>query len=97
VLINGSIAGGHEYLIIGYNRETDMFMCANSWGASFGINGLFSISATDFARLMREEGDACTAVEIAGEPPTPPPPAPGPGCNPVAATAYKIYKWAGGA
>lgn len=95
VHVGGWIAGGHEYMIIGYDRDTDMFLCANSWGTSFGINGSFSISAADMSRLMSEQGDACTAVEIADEP-VPPPPPPGPGCNPIAGLAYKVYKMAGG-
>lgn len=79
VHVGGSIAGGHEYLLVGYDRATDLFKCANSWGTSFGLSGFFYIAASDLERLMREEGDACTAVEIAGGP-TPPPPAPEPGC-----------------
>jgi hypothetical protein len=103
VTVDGNIAGGHEYLIIGYDRETDMFLCANSWGQSFGINGSFSISAFDFARLMREEGDACTAVEVTAPVPDPvpdpvptPTPTPAPGCLPAANLLFKLYKLAGG-
>lgn len=98
VHIGGGIAGGHEYMIVGYDRETDLFLCANSWGPTFGINGFFFISAADFARLMREEGDACTAVEVAVVPPPPPPPDPNPnpGCLPLAGLFYKLYQWAGG-
>lgn len=78
VHVGGFVAGGHEWLIIGYDRQTDMFLCANSWGPSFGNNGFFSISASDFYRLMSEQGDAVTMVEAeeVPVPPTPPPPAP---------------------
>lgn len=92
VHIGGGVAGGHEYLAIGYDRQTDMILFANSWGTGFGNNGSFSMSATEFARLLSEEGDACTAVEVSGDPvppPAPPPPAPGPGCVPLA----KLIKW----
>lgn len=83
--VYGYIAGGHEYLIIGYDRESDLFHCANSWGTGFGINGTFYIRGVDFERLMREEGDACTTIEISAtpEPPPLPPPTPEPPPAPV--------------
>lgn len=96
VHVGGGIAGGHEYMIVGYDRNTDLFKCANSWGSGFGLGGFFYISARDFAQLMTEEGDACTAVEITGEPVPPPTPPPAPGCLPLAGLFFNLYKWAGG-
>lgn len=79
VQIFGGIAGGHEWMLYGYDVSTDAFFCANSWGENWGMKGRFYISSANLERLMREEGDACTTVEVTTGP-TPPPPAPPPGC-----------------
>jgi hypothetical protein len=34
-----SVAGGHEYMIYGYNRIVKVFYCQNSWGKDYGIAG----------------------------------------------------------
>lgn len=83
VHLGGGIAGGHEWLIIGYDRATDMFLAANSWGPGFGINGTFSISATDYAELMKDQGDAVTMIEAPAEPVPPPTPEPTPTPTPA--------------
>lgn len=35
------LEGGHCITIVGYNDTTQMFLCANSWGTSWGKNGYF--------------------------------------------------------
>ena len=89
VKIGGSIAGGHEWMISGYDKTTRRFLCTNSWGDSFGIGGQFYIGYDDYLRLFNEQGDAVTAVEVGIIPaPITPAPAPipapssGPGCMP---------------
>lgn len=81
VNIGGGIAGGHEYMLYGYDRSTDSFFCANSWGENWGMKGRFNLHAADLDRLLREDGDACTTVEVgAGPIPPVPDPTPAPGC-----------------
>ena len=36
-----SVEGGHCVCLVGYNDNTQMFTCANSWGASWGNKGYF--------------------------------------------------------
>jgi len=67
----GSIAGGHAYLIKGVNTETKCsdgtvgaFRIINSWGAGWGNRGCASISFADFDKLLKDDGEAATVVEI---------------------------------
>lgn len=59
----GSIAGGHAYLISGYNTRNGLFRGKNSWGRGWGRLGRFSIPAEDMSRLISEDGEICLAVE----------------------------------
>lgn len=94
VKIGGYVAGGHEWMISGVDKEKRLFHCTNSWGGDWGLRGQFFISFDDYQRLFNEEGDAVTTTEIVGTPPTPEPtpdpvPVP-PGCSNL---LYKVYKW----
>lgn len=73
----GGIAGGHEWLIVGVDDTKKLFHCVNSWGNSWGVNGTFYISYSDYTKLFNAQGDAVTAIE-AGAVPVPPPPTPVP-------------------
>jgi hypothetical protein len=75
VTIGGTVAGGHEHLIVGVDKNAQRFKHANSWGTSWSVGGFFYLSFTDEQRLQNENGDACTAVEL----PLGPAPAPTPG------------------
>ena len=35
--------GGHAIVVVGYNKDNKTFLCRNSWGKSFGMNGYFSL------------------------------------------------------
>lgn len=60
----GFLAGGHAYVIIGYNKLLKRYRCVNSWGQNWGQNGRFSISKAHMELLIfGEEGEACAAVE----------------------------------
>lgn len=89
VHIGGNLAGGHEWMLSGVDTNRKVFHCTNSWGKGWGVNGQFSISFSDYERLMAEEGDAVTTAEVIGG--TPPPPDERPGCLPKA--LYKLYQW----
>ena len=60
---DGNVAGGHAYLVIGYNTKSRAFRCLNSWGPTFGENGRFWIHHDDMNALILDDGEACAAVE----------------------------------
>lgn len=77
----GGRAGGHEWMVSGFNAETNLYHCTNSWGTGWGVNGQFYITPEDLASLLADDGDACTCVEMVVEPTPPEPPSPEPdGC-----------------
>lgn len=58
----GQVAGGHEYLCVGYDGENFAFV--NSWGRGWGIAipglvsaGAFKMRSQDFATLLDAQGD----------------------------------------
>jgi hypothetical protein len=63
VKIEGSLAGGHAYLIDGANRNRGMARCKNSYSKNWGINGRFWMPFEVLERLLNEGGEACIAVE----------------------------------
>jgi hypothetical protein len=63
IKITGPIAGGHAYVINGVDTVKKQFRIKNSWGKSWGIGGHAFISFSDMARLIRERGEVCLAVE----------------------------------
>lgn len=65
VTVDGNLAGGHAFLVDGWNQKTRLFRCANSWSRDWGKNGYFYIKEADMQRLVYDEGgEACTALEI---------------------------------
>lgn len=61
----GTVAGGHAYIVVGYDPARDMFKFQNSWGPDWGANGYFYMTAADFETLLNAQGEACTEVELA--------------------------------
>ena len=45
--------------------EGRLFLCANSWGEWFGIQGMFVMNFDDMERLLMDKGDACFFDEVA--------------------------------
>lgn len=64
VRIGGPIDGGHAYHIIGADRVRGAFRILNSWG-DWGENGRAWIAGEDVQRLLDEDGECCTALEVA--------------------------------
>ena len=60
----GRIAGGHCYLMIGYDETADVFTFDNSWGPAWGLEGRFKMHASDFADLLASQGEACAGLEL---------------------------------
>lgn len=60
----GNSAGGHAYLINGVNTKKKLFRIKNSWGRVWGNKGHAYISFDDMDKLIRNQGEACLAIEI---------------------------------
>lgn len=58
------IAGGHAYMVNGFNQTKGLFRIKNSWSRSWGIKGHAWISADDLANLLADDGEACMTQEI---------------------------------
>jgi len=43
--VSGSVEGGHAIKILGWGNESgmDYWLCANSWGPDWGLDGFFKI------------------------------------------------------
>jgi C1A family cysteine protease len=66
---DGSNAGGHEWLLHGYDPNYKglgpAYKMLNSWGDSWGLNGHAYILVKDYEGLLADAGDACVALELA--------------------------------
>src|SRR5271166_3185443 len=60
-------AGGHAVMAVGYNDAQRRFRCLNSWGASWGDGGYFTIPY-DYLTDPRLASDFWTATTIAPRP-----------------------------
>jgi papain like protease len=58
------IAGGHALLIRGVDTTRALATLENSWGDAWGINGSCFIQLADLDRLLAEDGEGATAVEL---------------------------------
>lgn len=61
VSISGSIAGGHEYLLVGVHPKKQLLTFQNSWSDAWGVKGRFFMTYDTFKRLLNEQGDAVIA------------------------------------
>lgn len=60
----GGVAGGHCYLIIGWD-DADNITFLNSWGSSWGKGGRFHMKASDFNVLVQSPGfEGAAVVEL---------------------------------
>lgn len=59
----GSIEGGHAYLLTGYNQKTGLFRITNSWGTHWGQSGRSWLQGEDLQRLLDQDGEAATAFQ----------------------------------
>lgn len=62
--LSGAVAGGHAYLLCGYDAPRNWFQMINSWDG-WGLNntGIAYIAYSDLDRLIRAQGEACAAIE----------------------------------
>lgn len=54
----GENAGGHQWVLSGYNAVDNLIAGECWWGKDFGRNGRFYISVADFRGLFENRGDA---------------------------------------
>ena len=60
----GTVVGGHEVLVRGYDHRRDRYRIRNSWGSEWGDRGEAWIRAADLVHLLFERGgDAVGIVE----------------------------------
>lgn len=87
VSVSGTVRGGHEFEIVGYDAATGLWEAVNSWGPGWGVGGHFFIPDAGYARLLAEQGDATVFVPLNQPAPVPTPeptptPPPVPAGNP---------------
>lgn len=64
----GSLVGGHAYLLCGYRTSVPQLdgapgaVIKNSWGTTWGLNGLATISLPHLNTLLQQDGEACVPV-----------------------------------
>lgn len=63
VKAEGPIDGGHAWLIDGASRKRGMARAKNSWSKKWGKYGRFWVPFEVLEQLIREDGEACLAVE----------------------------------
>lgn len=62
VPLTGAVAGGHEWLMLGWDPRADVWTAQNSWGRAWGIKGRFLLHGSDFANLLNAQGDVLAPV-----------------------------------
>jgi hypothetical protein len=61
----GSIEGGHCMCLLGWSEKRGAIYGTNSWGSGWGVlKGRFWMAGEDFERLLSEDGECCSAMEI---------------------------------
>jgi hypothetical protein len=61
---SGGVAGGHCYVLLGYDPDTAVLTFLNSWGSGWAENGRFHMHKADAVTLFKNKGEALAAVEL---------------------------------
>jgi hypothetical protein len=78
VTVNSSVAGGHEVFLYGYDQTQNVLFGQNSWGASWGKSGLFTMPASAISVFNKLGGYDAMYATINYVPAPIPPPTPTP-------------------
>ena len=80
--ISGRVAGGHEYILDGWDADLEVAHLRNSWGPTWGVDGSFKMTGATLTRLLGEDGDAVifTPSNLPAPEPVPPDPNADKGC-----------------
>lgn len=60
---SSGVAGGHAWVVNGYNSETGEFRMKNSWGKDWGNGGHAYIRSADMEYLLNDGGECCIGLE----------------------------------
>lgn len=60
--VTGSRQGGHAIVVNGVDVKRHRVKLHNSWGESWGDNGMAFLDFDDFARLLGEDGEFCVPI-----------------------------------
>lgn len=63
ITATGNKVGGHAYLLNGVNTKLGFVRIKNSWGRLWSRNGYAYMSIEDLDKLIKEDGEACLAIE----------------------------------
>lgn len=64
VEVNGSIAGGHQWVLDGVNKIHRIVRCKQSWGRSWGLNGFFYLTYDQLDFLLSDGAEVCVFREL---------------------------------
>jgi len=60
---DSGVAGGHAWVVNGYNAEAGIFRMKNSWGKDWGIGGHAYLFDHELSLLLSAAGEACIGLE----------------------------------
>lgn len=64
IVPTGEDEGGHEYGAFGYDPATTWIKFRNHWTPQWGLNGRFFMKASDFEKLLAQQGDVTIPTPV---------------------------------
>lgn len=87
-------AGGHEFVVDGYDALAGLVWSTNSWGTDWSVGGRFCMTVATWAQLLSQQGDVTVFVPLTQPAPVP---TPVPGLDPADQTLVAgLDPWATG-